>query len=76
MSYNNFTSIRKAPYTVVKCIDSNIALTKLTPTLELILTQSLDTGIIPADFSVTNITLVYKKGDHNLACKYIVILYH
>ena len=43
---------------------------ELAPVLQVIFTQSLNTGDIPTDWLVSNVTPVYKKGDRNLPSNY------
>ena len=47
---------------------------KLAPILKVIFTQPLNTGNIPADWLVDNVTPVYKKGAKDLATNYCLIL--
>ena len=37
----------------------------LTPILEIIFNHSLNTGIVPSDWKLANITPLFKKGDHS-----------
>ena len=43
---------------------------ELTPILKVIFTQSLNTGSIPSDWLMANITPVYKKGNKDLPVNY------
>ena len=43
---------------------------ELAPILQVIFQQSLDTGMVPADWKRANVAAIYKKGDKNLASNY------
>ena len=44
--------------------------TEIAPILTVIFQQSLDTGIVPADWRLANISPIYKKGDRSVPSNY------
>jgi hypothetical protein len=49
--------------------------TDISPLLQLIFQKSLDTGVVPDDWRIANVSPVYKKGQKTLAENYRPIGY-
>ena len=68
------TNNARGPDNIHPYIFKNYA-NEIAPKLQVIFTQSLDTGILPSDWLMSNVCPVYKKGSHTNASEFWKI-YH
>jgi hypothetical protein len=65
-----FDLVTGSQYSLPSIFSDEELATDISPLLQLIFQKSLDTGVVPDDWRIANVSPVYKKGQKTLAENY------